>query len=119
MQVSVFFFFFCFFLFVFFFFFFFFVLFCFVLLSLLKNSRISIFKCIFWIIITIKIDSQTLLTLAELTCADFLGQSVKKINYWNSNVGILNKTPSKRPRRRRKLSPQNELFLGLVFCTKI
>ena len=45
---------------------------------------------------------------------DFLGDSVKKISYWNTNVGDLNKTPSKRPGRRRKLTPQNELFLTLI-----
>lgn len=45
---------------------------------------------------------------------EFLGESTKKVNYWNSNVGDLNKTPSKRPGRRRKLSQQNELFMTLI-----
>ena len=55
------------------------------------------------------------LTFQQFLCLwDFLGDSVKKISYWNTNVGDLNKTPSKRPGRRRKLTPQNELFLTLI-----
>ena len=54
-------------------------------------------------------------TFKQFLCLwEFLGQRVEKINYWNSNVGDLNKIPSRRPGRRRKLSPPNELFLTLM-----
>ena len=55
------------------------------------------------------------LTFLQFMCLwNFLGDCTKKINFWNSTVSNLDKTPSKRPGPKRAISPINQLFMTLV-----
>ena len=55
------------------------------------------------------------LTYLQFMCLwKFLGDSTKKVNFWNSSVSNLNKTPSKRPGPKRAISPINQLFMTLI-----
>ncbi|XP_053397878.1 uncharacterized protein LOC128556500 [Mercenaria mercenaria] len=55
------------------------------------------------------------LTCIQFLCLwDFLGDCTQKINFWNSSVSNPDKTPSRRPGRKRLISPQNQLFMFLM-----
>ena len=55
------------------------------------------------------------LTYLQFMCLwKFLGDATKKVNFWNSSVSNLNKTPSKRPGPKRAISPINQLFMTLI-----
>jgi hypothetical protein len=55
------------------------------------------------------------LTYVQFSCLwDMLGKSTSKVNFWNCQVSNPDKTPSKRPGRKRVISPINQLFMTLV-----
>ena len=55
------------------------------------------------------------LTFLQFMCLlNFLGDCTKRINFWNSTVSNLDKAPSKRPGRKRAISPINHLFMTLL-----
>ena len=55
------------------------------------------------------------LTWMQFMCMwNFLGPAKDKLFYWNQPLKNGDKSPSKRPGARRKLSPMDELFLTLV-----
>jgi len=57
----------------------------------------------------------TRLTSAQFMCLwNFLGPSVNKLQYWNADVELPERSPSKRPGPKRKMTPKNELFLTLM-----
>ena len=55
------------------------------------------------------------LTYMQLMCLwNFLGNCTRKMNFWNSSVNNLDKTPSKRPGPRRAIAPLDQLFMTLI-----
>ena len=55
------------------------------------------------------------LTWDQFVCVrNYLGSAKDKVCYWNQQLKTGDKSPSKRPGVRRKLSPLNEFFLTMV-----
>lgn len=55
------------------------------------------------------------LTSSQFMCLwNFLGPSVNKLQYWNADLELPERSPSKRPGPKRKMTPKNELFLTLM-----